>query len=445
MLHGPLLKKILIFALPLATSSLLQQLFNTADQVIVGRFAGSAALAAVGSNGQLISLLINLFIGISIGSNVVIARLIGENRKEEIPAAVHTSMLLAVICGFILLAIGNLFAKPILILMGTPDNVMDLAIIYLRIICLGMPFFMVYNFGAAILRSIGDTKRPLYCLLVSGIINVGLNILFVIPMHMSVAGVALATTISSGISTAMVLWFLMHEESEVRFDPRQMKIHPVLLKPILYIGIPASLQGLVFSISNVVIQSAINSLGSAAMAGFAAALNFDYFSYFIINAFSQAAVTFTSQNLGARKIDRCKKVFRISLWMGILGSAILVGIIILFREFFVGLYSAEELVISYALFRTMRVFALHYLCNTFEVTGSTLRGMGFSVLPTVITVLGSCVFRLLWVFTIFRTHHTFASLVYVYPISWVLCGAAMLIAYFILRRRVFARIIAETI
>ena len=439
MLHGPLFKKILLFALPLAATSLLQQLFNTADQAIVGRFAGSAALAAVGSNSSLITLMINLFVGISIGSNVLIARMIGEGRRKNIPEAVHTAMKLAIICGFLLLVIGNIFAKPILILMGAPGDVIDLAALYLRIYFLGMPFFMIYNFGSSILRSIGDTRRPLYCLLFSGVVNVGLNLLFVIVFQMSVAGVALATLISNGISACMVLYFLTHEESDIRLSLRNLHIDRECMNQILRIGIPTGLQGVVFSISNIVIQSGINSFGSSVMAGFSAAVSFDIFSFFMINAFSQTSVTFTSQNFGAGEIERCKKVYRLCLGLGILGSAILVAVIMLGRNFFVGLYTTDALVMSYAIYRMMRAFSVHYISGIFEITGSTLRGMGYSVLPTVITLLGSCVFRLIWMFTIFQAHHTYAMLVYIYPISWVVTSIAMLIVYFIIRKRVFAR------
>ncbi len=443
MLHGPLFKKILLFALPLAATSLLQQLFNTADQAIVGRFAGSAALAAVGSNSSLITLLINLFVGVSIGSNVLIARMIGEGRRKSIPDAVHTAMTLAIICGFLLLVIGNVFAKPILILMGAPDDVIDLAALYLRIYFLGMPFFMIYNFGASILRSVGDTRRPLYCLLLSGVINVALNLLFVIVFQMSVAGVALATLISNGISAGMVLFFLTHEESEIHLSLRNLHINRECMRQILKVGIPTGLQGVVFSISNIVIQSGINSFGSAVMAGFSAAVSFDIFSFFMINAFSQTSVTFTSQNFGAGDVERCKKVYRICLGLGLLGSAILVAVIMLGRNFFVGLYTTDALVISYAIYRMMRAFSVHYISGIFEITGSTLRGMGYSILPTVITLLGSCVFRLVWMFTIFRVHHTYAMLVYIYPISWVVTSIAMLIVYFILRKRVFAKMQAR--
>ncbi|MBE6009379.1 MAG: MATE family efflux transporter [Lachnospiraceae bacterium] len=439
MLHGPLFKKILLFALPLAATSLLQQLFNTADQAIVGRFAGSAALAAVGSNGSLITLLINLFVGVSIGSNVLIARMIGEGRRKGIPDAVHTAMTLAIVCGFLLLVIGNVFAKPILILMGAPSDVIDLAALYLRIYFLGMPFFMIYNFGSSILRSVGDTRRPLYCLMFSGVVNVALNLLFVIVFQMSVAGVALATLISNGISACMVLYFLTHEESDIRLSLRNLHIDRECMNQILRIGIPTGLQGVVFSISNIVIQSGINSFGSSVMAGFSAAVSFDIFSFFMINAFSQTSVTFTSQNFGAGEIERCKKVYRLCLGLGLLGSAILVAVIMLGRNFFVELYTTDALVMSYAIYRMMRAFSVHYISGIFEITGSTLRGMGYSVLPTVITLLGSCVFRLIWMFTIFQAHHTYAMLVYIYPISWVVTSIAMLIVYFIIRKRVFAR------
>ena len=440
MLNGPLLKKIMIFALPLAAASLLQQLFNTTDQAVVGRFAGSEALAAVGSNASLITLLLNLFLGMSIGANVLIARMIGEGKRDRIPAAVHTTMMLALICGFLLLVIGNLFARPILFLMGSPENVIDLASLYLRIYFCGMPFFMIYNFGSSILRSVGDTRRPLYCLMFSGVVNVGLNLLFVIVFHMSVAGVALATLIANGISAGLIVWMLMREESEIRLSLRELRIDRSCMKQILRIGVPTGLQGMVFSVSNIVIQSGINSFGSDVMAGFSASSNFDAFAYFIINAFGQATVTFTGQNFGAGKTDRCKKVFRICMIMGLLLSIALILVILAGRNFFIGLYTTDEQVSFYAMYRLMHAFSFIFLCGTYEISGSTMRGMGYALIPTIITLVGTCAFRLLWMFTIFQTNHTYHMLVLIYPISWVITGAAMLVVYFLLRKRVFKKI-----
>ena len=439
MLHGPLLKKIMIFALPLAAASLLQQLFNTTDQAVVGRFAGSAALAAVGSNASLITLLLNFFLGMSIGANVLIARMIGERRRDRIPAAVHTTMLLALISGFALLVIGNLFARPILELMGSPEDVIDLASLYLRIYFCGMPFFMVYNFGASILRSVGDTRRPLYCLMFSGVVNVGLNLFFVIVFHMSVAGVALATMIANGISATLIVRMLMKEEGDIRLSLRSLRIDKACLKEILRIGVPTGLQGMVFSISNIVIQTGINSFGSDVMAGFTASVSFDAFAYFIVNAFGQTAVTFTGQNFGAGDTERCKKVFRICMGMGLLLCIALIAVVLIGRDFFIGLYTTDEQVTVYATYRMLHAFSLMFLCGTYEISGSTMRGMGYALIPTLITLVGTCAFRLIWMFTIFQTNHTYQMLVLIYPISWVITGAAMVIVYLLLRRRVFAK------
>ena len=313
MLNGSIFDKILLFALPLAISSILQQLFNSVDVAVVGRFASSEALAAVGSNSSVISLLINLFVGISVGANVVIANYIGQGKTEKIQDAVHTVMIVSLISGVFLLVLGLMIARPILEIMGTPENVIDLAVLYLHIYFLGMPFLMIYNFGAAVLRSKGDTKRPLYCLIISGVINACLNLLFVIVFKLSVAGVAIATVIADGVSAVLIIYFLMNEEETIRLRLNKLKIKKSELIKVIKIGVPAGLQGVVFSVSNVCIQTAINSFGSDAVAGSATELNFEYFTYFTISAFVQAAVTFTSQNYGARNFKRCKKIFVYSM------------------------------------------------------------------------------------------------------------------------------------
>lgn len=302
MLHGSLLNKILLFALPLAASSILQQLFNSVDVAVVGKFASSQALAAVGSNGSVISLMINLFVGISVGASVVIANYIGQKNQRGIKNAIHTVSVVTLTSGILLLAIGLFTARPILEMMDTPDDVLDLAVLYLRIYFLGMPFFMIYNFGAAILRSMGDTKRPLYCLVIAGLINTALNLLLVIVFQMSVAGVAIATVVSNMFCAGMVIYILLHEQEPFRLEIKDIKISRLELRKMLQIGIPAGVQGMVFSIANVFIQAAINRFGSNAIAGSAAALTYEYYCYFVVNAFSQAAVTFISQNYGAGDI-----------------------------------------------------------------------------------------------------------------------------------------------
>lgn len=437
MLHGNLFRNIILFALPLAACSILQQLFNSVGTAVVGRFASSQALAAVGSNGPIIGLMVTLFSGISLGSNVVIASYIGSRNTERIPGVVHTAISLALISGIFLLLIGQVIAHPILSLMGTPDDVIELAAVYLRIYFLGMPFIMLYDFGSSILRSIGDTRRPLYALLFSGVINVLFNILFVVILHMGVTGTGLATVLANGTSALLVIYFLLHEEEPIRLSFRKLVIIKPELIRIIRIGVPAGLQGMVFSLANVCIQSAINGFGSDVVAGSAAAINFEYFSYFLVNAFGQATVTFTSQNYGAGEYARCRKVFREGMLAGLLSSGFLCLIFVLGRNFFAGLYTTDPQVLPYATLRILWVVSFEWMTGTYEISGAALRGMGHSMTPAVLTVFGSCVVRLLWVYTVCSIHHSFWLLLMIYPISWVVTGTLVLTAYFRTRRRLF--------
>ncbi|MCR5347200.1 MAG: MATE family efflux transporter [Fretibacterium sp.] len=441
MLHGSLLDKILLFALPLAASTILQQLFNSADVAVVGRFDSRQALAAVGSNGPAINLLVNLFVGVSLGTNVVIAHYIGQNERQKIRDAVHTSISLALISGFFLLAWGLVMARPLLRLMDTPEDVMELSVLYLRIYFLGMPFIMLFNFGSAILRSRGDSQRPLWCLAVSGVINVILNLILVIVFRLSVAGVGIATVIANAVSASMVIRFLMTADDPFRFYPRQLlksenREHALRM---LRIGIPTGMQGVVFSISNICIQAAINGFGSAASAGSATALNFEFIAYYIINAFTQAAVTFTSQNYGAGNVERCRRVFRLSLWSGLLITGTVCAAFLFWQHPLLSLYTLDPGVIAFAEVRMFHAVAFVWLCSTYEVSGGALRGMGYSMLPTTLTLLGCCAFRLVWVYgVIWGMNGSFALLMDTYPITWTITGTATLIAYFRIRRRAFA-------
>lgn len=437
MLSGSLLDKIMLFALPLAASSILQQLFNSADVAVVGRFAGSQALAAVGSNGSTVNLLLNLFIGLSVGANVVIATHIGRGETQKVQEIVHTVMALALVSGVFLLVLGMIVAKPLLILTESPHDVIDLATVYLRIYFLGMPFIMVYNFGAAILRSTGDTKRPMYCLIFSGVINVCLNLVLVIVFHLGVAGVAIATVTANGVSAGMILYFLTHEEDMIRLHLNKLFFKGEYLKAVGKIGAPAGIQGMVFSLSNVCIQTAINGFGSDAAAGSATALNFEMFAYYLVSAFAQATVTFTSQNYGAGQVGRCKKVFRQSLFSGICFSGLLCAVFMVWSDFFVRIYTVEEAVIPYALARMAHVLVFLWMTNTYEISGSALRGMGHSLLPAMLTLLGSCGFRILWICTVVRKYNSYDILMNVYPVSWVITGGAVMTAYLIIRRKVF--------
>lgn len=437
MIHGSLWNKILLFALPLAASSILQQLFNSVDTAVVGRFASSQALAAVGSNSSLISLMINLFLGVSLGSNVVIAHYIGQGSGKNIKAAVHTAILVAVLCGFFVLLFGQVIARPVLLLMGTPEDVIDLAVLYLRIYLLGMPCIMLYDFGASILRSTGDSKRPLYALIAAGIINTILNLILVIGFGMGVSGVAIATVISNTVSSGIVLYILLHEQDPIRVELKQLSIVPKELKKILVIGIPAGLQGMMFSIANVCIQSAINSFGSNAIAGSAAALNFEFFAYFIVNAFAQTTVTFTSQNYGAGEVGRCKKIFCLNMVFSLIFCGMLSAVFVLGRGFFLRLYTTDEAVLVFATQRLLIATTLELLTSTYEISAGAMRGLGHSLLPAIITCVGSCLLRLVWIATACRLVHDFGLLMIIYPISWVITGTAMLTAYFCIRKKCF--------
>lgn len=440
MLHGSLADKLFLFALPLALSSILQQLFNAVDVAVVGRFANSQAQAAVGSNGPVINLLLNLFIGISVGANVVIANYIGRGGEKRIKSAVHTAMLVAGISGIFLLFLGLLVARPILTLMNTPEDVLELAVEYLRIYFLGMPFIMIYNFGAAILRSMGDTKRPLYCLVLSGVVNAALNLLFVIRFHLDAAGVGIATVVANIINAVLVLYFLLREQEPFRLEPRKLKIYKTELLYMLRIGIPAGLQSMVFSFANVCIQSVLNGYGSNAVAGSAVALNFEYFSYFVVSAFNQATVTFTSQNYGAGQYDRCKRVYRMAMLMSVLVSGVLSLSFLLGRGFFISLFTDTPEVAEYAAIRMTRLMTFYFVLNSYEISGSALRGMGYSMTPAVITVFGTCVLRLAWVFTVCKRFTGFEMLMNVYPLSWVVTGIAMVAAYLFIQRKALGRV-----
>lgn len=438
MLHGGIFRKMLLFALPLIASGILQQSFNSVDIAVVGQFASSQALAAVGSNGLVISLIINLFIGISVGANVVIAHYIGRKDEKGIRNAISTTAVIAVASGIFLLAVGLLIAKPILEALDTPEDVIDLAVLYLRIFSIGMPFMMIYNFGSAILRSTGDTKRPFYSLVIAGFVNVGLNLLLVIVFDMSVAGVAIATVISNLVNAAIIVYFLTHEQGIFRLDLRKLSVSRAELRKILQIGVPAGLQGMVFSISNVFVLATINSFGSAAVAGSSSALNYEYYCYFVISAFAQAAVAFTSQNYGAGQIERCKSIFRQSMLLSIAGCAFFNVLIVWQKDFFIGFFTSEPEIIRYAALRMEYVLLFQFIASSYEISGAALRGIGYSMTPTVLTIFGTCLLRLVWIFAVVPLSRSYETLLSVYPISWVITGIAVCTAYAIIRRKAFA-------
>lgn len=435
MISGSIWDKLILFAIPLALSSILQQLFNSVDVAIAGRFAGTEALAAVGANSSLINLFVNLFVGLGIGTNVVISMLIGQNKTKEVNKVVHTSIVLGFVSGLLLIAILFPLGKTVLALIRTPEDVIDLATVYLRIYILGMPFILIYNYGAAILRSVGDTRRPMIALTVSGVINVILNLLLVIQFSLGVAGVAIATVISNIVSSSVVIIILMREDEMIRFSPKLLSIDKKYLKKVLAIGLPAGIQGALFSLSNVILQSGINSFGKTAIAGSSTGLNFEYFSFYVSNSFSQAAVTFVSQNYGASNFDRCRKVCRIAILEGVLFTEILSIIFIIFRTPLCFLYTDDSAVVTYAIMRMVRVTAVEGMTCVYECCGGTMRGMGHSTLPAVLSILGTVVFRVVWMLTVFSYSHTFQTLMLVYPASWIFNIILMCSAYFIVMSR----------
>ena len=435
MLSGSLLDKILLFALPFAASSVLQQVFNSADVAVVGRFSGSEALAAVGMNGPIINLIINVFVGLSVGSNVVCATLIGQGRADKIRDATQTVFCLALSCGVFLAVAGPLLALPILRLIGTPENVRPLASRYLAIYFLGMPAIMAYNFCSSLLRAKGDSRRPLYSLTFSGVLNVALNLLFVAGFKLSVTGVAIATVISNFAAAALVVFFLVTEDEPYKLSVKGLHIEGRLLLRICRIGIPAGAQGMMFSLSNVCIQGAVNTFGSDAIAGAAAAVNFQYFSFFVVSAFSQAATTFTSQNYGAALHSRCKRIWALCMSCSALASFLMCQTFVIFGEHFLHIYTTEAEAISFALIQMSYVVRWHFLINSYEITAGSLRGMGYSVLPSLVTLAGSCLFRIVWLATVFRLVATYECVMLVYPASWLVTGSAMLSVWAIVRHR----------
>ena len=395
----------------------------------MGRFAGSAALAAVGSCVALVGIFVNLIVGLSVGPNAALANLIGQGQRERISGMVHTILTFGIALGVVLMGLGFLTARTVLEASGTPESVINEALHYIRIYFIGVPFMTIYNFGAAILRSYGDTKRPMCYLIISGTVNVVLNLVFVIGFDLGVEGVAISTSVSNMLSTAMVLTHLYRKEDEFQFRFHKMCVIWKDLKRILMIGIPAGIQGAIFSVSNVFIQSGINTFGEDAIAGSSLALNFEYFTYDIGSAFAQAAVTFTSQNFGAGNLKRCKKIFWLCLIFGVGFTEILSIIFMIWDDFFVSIYTISDAVAVYGLIRMHHVCSMEGLTATYEVESAALRGMGKSLEPSVITILGTVVFRMIWMATVFKWIPTYDMLMNVYISSWVFTGGLIFIVY----------------
>ncbi len=437
MCSGSVFQKMLLFAIPLMCSSILQLLFNAADIVVVGRFAGDNALAAVGSNSSLINLLTNVFVGLSIGTNVLVAQYYGAKKEKDLKETVHTSILLSICSGIILTIIGILGAKPLLELMQAPEEVLGLAVIYLRIYFLGMTSTMVYNFGSAILRAVGDTQRPLYYLLGAGIINVILNLFFVIVCHMGVAGVAAATAISQTISALLVVRCLIKEQGGIHLELRELRIYGAKFVRIVKIGLPAGFQGMVFSLSNVVIQSAVNSFGAVAVAGNSAAANIEGFVYMAMNAFYQATISFTSQNYGAKEYKRIYKILFAGELYVIITGAVLGNLAVLFGEPLLGIYSPNADVVAAGLGRMHVICTLYALCGMMDVFVGALRGIGYSVVPMIVSLIGACGLRLLWIATIFQIpeYHTMKTIYISYPVTWTVTFLVHALTFLIVSRK----------
>ena len=436
MLNGGIAGKLILFAIPLACSSILQQLFNSADVAVVGRFAGSRALAAVGSCVALVGIFVNLNVGLAVGPNAALATIIGQNKRKRINPMIHTILTSGIIMGIFLMIAGMLMARVVLEASGTPASGSNEALLYIRIYFLSIPFMVTYNFGSAILRSYGDTKRPMYYLMVSGSVNVVLNLILVIVFSLGVAGVAIATLISNILSASLVIIHLHRRDDEFKFCFKNMKIEWNDLKKIMIIGIPAGIQGAIFSVSNVFIQSGVNSFGENAIAGSSLELNFEYFSYDIAVAFAQAAVTFTSQNFGAGNMKRCKKIFWECMIFGIGFTEILSIIFLIWDKFFIGIYTTSKVVAMYGIIKLHRVCAWEGLTATYEVESAALRGMGKAVEPSVVTILGTVVFRLIWLVTVFRMVPTYEMLMNVYVASWIFTGGVLFIIYMMHMKKV---------
>lgn len=436
MLSGSMWDKILLYALPVAATGILGQLFNASDIAVVGNFAPGdtvSAVAAVGANGPVIGLVLNLFIGIALGANVVIANAIGRGDHETVSRAVHTSIVASVLGGLLITILGELFAVSVLEMLNVPEEVLPLAAKYMRIYLIGMPVILLYNFESAIFRSAGDTKTPLAALAISGVLNVLLNLFFVIVMRMTVEGVAIATVTANAISSALLMRKLIKSELLVKIELKKLKISWPILGRILKIGVPAGIQSAVFSLSNIVIQSAINSLGKIVMAASSAAFNVEIMAYYILNSFGQACTTFVGQNYGAAQIDRCRKAFKLCLIEGVIATACAVGITLVSGKFLLSLFNNDPEVIRLGFIRLKFIFASYIFSTFYDGMSGYLRGFGISLTPALLTMLGVCGIRVLWVATVFPKNPCFETIMQVYPISLAVNAVLIFTALMVIR------------
>jgi len=443
MCNGPLLKKVWIFSIPLMLSGVLQLLFNMVDMVIVGRFVSSDALAAVGSTGSMVNLIVNLFMGLSVGAGVVVAQRFGASDTSGVSDTVHTSMLFSVIGGTVVGIIGLLVSRPLLVLMNTPDEVLDMAHLYVFIYFCGLPAIGVYNFGASILRAVGDTRRPMLFLVLSGLLNLVANLIFVCIFHWGVAGVAVATVLSQCLAAFLTVRCLMNTDGCFRLYLRELRLNPKVLKTITRIGMPAGIQGALFSVSNMLIQSSINYFGPVWMAGNTAASNIDGFAYVALNAFSQAAITFTGQNVGAKKLERVPRVLLSCAGSVTVLGLVLSAVIFLLRYPLLALYDTNAEVISAGVVRLTWVLIPYFLCGLMETVVGVLRGLGRSIMPMIVSLLGSCVFRIIWIYTVFEACKEFWVIFVSYPISWAITVATHLICFAVVYKKEKKKLLAD--
>ena len=436
MLNGSIWNKLPVFALPIAATGILEQLFNASDIAIVGNFAQTdktAAVAAVGANSPIIGLILNLFIGIALGANVVIANAIGRDDKQTVQKAVHTSMVVSVIGGVLVAIIGELIAEPLLTVLNVPDDVLELALLYLRIYFLGMPVILLYNFEAAIFRSIGETKMPLIALTLSGILNVLLNLFFVIVLKMSVNGVATATVLANVVSAGILYIKLVKSDKYIKVEFKKLRIDGKVFAKIMQIGLPAGIQSAVFAVANIVIQGAINSLGTAVIAASSAAFNIEIIAYNVMNSFSQACTTFVGQNFGANKIDRCKKTLFLCLIEDAIASGTAILIVLITGKFLLSIFNNNPEVIEIGYTRLVIIFIAYIFSMLYEVMSGYLRGFGFSLVPAILTTVGVCVLRIIWINTVFPANRTFVTIMTAYPVSLATTAVLIFIALIIYR------------
>lgn len=435
MTKGPFLKKILVFAIPLMLTGLLQLAYNSADVIVVGRFAGKEALAAVGSTGSLINLFLNVFLGLSMGSGVMVARHIGEGDNKTVHECVHTAMLLSVICGFFVGALGFFGSSAMLRLMDVPDDVIGLATLYLRIYFLGSPGLLAYNFGASVIRATGDTKRPLFILSLSGLVNVVLNLVFVILFDMGVSGVAIATIVSQYLSAVLIITYLTKMPNSCRLIFKKLRIYKAELKSILRLGLPAGIQNSLFSVSNVIIQSTVNSFGSVAMAGISAGSNFDSYVYTCTNAVAQTTMTFSSQNMGARRYSNIGKIYRYCIIITVIVGVAMGAFGCIFSNQIVSLFSDDAEVIAIGADRLVQIMPFYFFCSLMDVAANQVRGMGKSYEPMIVSLLGGCGIRIIWIYFVLPLNKTLTNLYWAYPVSWAITFFALFILYFAVKHR----------